>query len=140
MRRVLALFLASLCILTGCSKEISFEQSSTTEGFHEIVAAEKVDGGVLYYSGRKLLYEKDGNITEFADKVTSLWRENQDIYYSSDDVLYTYNFATQVKTKMVKSPKKILGKYDGRIISYSGRNIYAIEGAKKTKISKTGTI
>lgn len=139
MKKILLLFLASLCFLTGCSKEIVFEKYNRDEGdFHEIVAAEKVDGGVLYYSGRKLLYEKDGNITEFADKVTSLWRENQDIYYSSDDVLYTYNFDTQVKTKMVKSPKKILGKYDGRIISYSGRNIYAIEGTKKTKIFKDG--
>ncbi len=40
--------------------------------------------------------------------------------------------------KMVENPHTILGKYDGNIISYSGRNIYSVNGNKKKKIFKNG--
>lgn len=138
MKKILIL-LSTLFLITGCSKEIKFEVvEKDTNSFHEIDVAEKIDGGVLYYSGDKLLYNKDGNTIELATDVQSLWRENNDIYYNSDSILYTYNFETKETKKLVKNPYIILGKYNDNIISYYGRNIYSINGTKKTKIFKDG--
>lgn len=138
MKKILIL-LSTIFLITGCSKEIKFEVvEKDTNGFHEIEEAEKVAGGVLYYSGDKLLYNKDGNTIELASNVRSLWRENNDIYYNSDSTLYTYNFETKETKKLVKNPYIILGKYNDNIISYYGRSIYSINGTKKTKIFKDG--
>lgn len=139
MKRALLVLLACLCFLTGCATEIVFEKSTVDDtSFHKIEAVEKVDGGVLYYSSRDILYEKDGSTEKLAENASSLWREGNDIYYTTDNVLYTYSFDTKTEQKLVKKPMTILGKYNGRIISFSGRSIYAIEGTEKTKIFKDG--
>ena len=138
---LLLVWFVTVCLLLGCSRPntIKFEPAeANTEGFHEINAAEKVDGGVLFYDGEKLIYEKEGKRKELADYVTSLWREDDSIYYISDEVLYTYDMKTKKEQKMVEKPHRILGKYKDQIISYSGRNIYAIQGTKKKKIFKDG--
>lgn len=133
------IILLTLFLITGCSKEIKFEKlEKNTNTFHKINVAEQVNAGILYYNGNKLLYNKDNNITEIANNVSSLWRENNDIYYTSDSILYTYNFETKETKKLVKNPYIILGKYNDNIISYHGRNIYSINGTKKTKIFKDG--
>lgn len=137
MKKFFLLF--SIFLLGGCSKEINFEVVDMKDnGFHEINVAEWVDDGILYYSGDRLLYDKNDTIVEIADDVISLWRENDDIYYNSDHILYTYNFSTKEKKKMVDKPYVILGKYNDSIISYSGRNIYSIKDTKKIKIFKDG--
>lgn len=90
MKRALLVLLACLCFLTGCATEIVFEKSTVDDtSFHEIEAVEKVDGGVLYYSSRDILYEKDGSTEKLAENASSLWREGNDIYYTTDNVLYT---------------------------------------------------
>lgn len=139
MKKILFLLLASVTLLTGCTKKGTFElPDKDLTGFHEIEEAEKVEGGILYFSGDKILYEKDGNIKELATKAKDLWREGKDIYYNSADALYTYNLDTGESEKMVENPYTILGKYGDSIISYHGRSIYRINGTKKEKIFKNG--
>ena len=129
----------SLFLMTGCSKETKFKSvDRTITGFHKVNVAEKIDDGVLYFKGDKILYDKDGTVIEIADKVSSLWRENDDIYYDSNNVLYSFNFETQKTNKLVDKPHRILGKYNGNIITYCGKTIYSINGTKKTKLFKDG--
>ena len=129
----------SLFLMTGCSKETKFKSvDRTITGFHKVNVAEKIDDGVLYFKGDKILYDKDGTVIEIADKVSSLWRENDDIYYDSNNVLYSFNFETQKTNKLVDKPHRILGKYNGNIITYYGRTIYSINGTEKTKLFKDG--
>lgn len=145
MKKILV-FLLTAVILTvslvfsmNKPEVIKFEnEEKDVSGFHSIYAAEKVNDGILYYSGRDILYDKGGVVTKIAEDVISLWREGSDVYYNSDYVLYTYNLETKERSKMVKNPGIILGKYDGDIISYSGRTIYSINGTKKTKVFKDG--
>ncbi len=133
------LLAASLFFSADKPEVIKFEiEEKDVSGFHNIYAAEKVNDGVLYYSGDKVIYDKDGVETEIADEVRQLWRDGDDIYYDSDYVLYTYNLEAKETSKMVKNPGEILGKYDGNIISYSGRTIYSINGKNKTKVFKDG--
>ncbi len=131
--------LISLFVITSCSKIVEFEtiQKSNT-GFHKINEAEKIDGGVVYYNGDNILFNKDGSTIELANKVRTLWREDDEIYYDSNNVLYSYNFKTKETKKMVERPYNILGKYNGNIISYYGRSIYSINGTKKIRIFKDG--
>lgn len=139
MKKFLFILLASVTLLTGCEKKDIFElPDKDLTGFHEIEQAEKVDEGVLYFSGDKILYEKDGNITELATEAEELWREGKDIYYNSRDTLYTYNFDTKETEKMVENPCTILGKYGDSIISYYGKSIYTIQGTEKTRIFADG--
>lgn len=142
MKKILALVLPlAMLFAWGCAEKVEIEierAENAAAGFHEIEEAEKADGGVIYYSGEKVLYEKDGVSTEIADQVSSLWREGEDIYYDSDSVLYRYSLRTKETKRMVENPCNILGKYNGNIISYSGRSIYAINGTQKTKIFKDG--
>lgn len=129
----------SLFLMTGCSKETKFKSvDRTITGFHKVNVAEKIDDGVLYFKGDKILYDKDGTVIKIADKVSSLWRENDDIYYDSNNVLYSFNFETQKTNKLVDKPHRILGKYNGNIITYCGKTIYSINGTKKTKLFKDG--
>lgn len=129
----------SLFLMTGCSKETKFKSvDRTITGFHKVNVAEKIDDGVLYFKGDKILYDKDGTVIKIADKVSSLWRENDDIYYDSSNVLYSFNFETQKTNKLVDKPHRILGKYNGNIITYCGKTIYSINGTKKTKLFKDG--
>ena len=129
----------SLFLMTGCSKETKFKSvDRTITGFHKVNVAEKIDDGVLYFKGDKILYDKDGTVIEIADKVSSLWRENDDIYYDSNNVLYSFNFETQKTNKLVDKPHRILGKYNGNIITYYGRTIYSINGTEKTILFKDG--
>lgn len=129
----------SLFLMTGCSKETKFKSvDRTITGFHKVNVAEKIDDGVLYFKGDKILYDKDGTVIKIADKVSSLWRENDDIYYDSNNVLYSFNFETQKTNKLVDKPHRILGKYNGSIITYYGRTIYSINGTEKTKLFKDG--
>ena len=129
----------SLFLMTGCSKETKFKSvDRTITGFHKVNVAEKIDDGVLYFKGDKILYDKDGTVIKIADKVSSLWRENDDIYYDSNNVLYSFNFETQKTNKLVDKPHRILGKYNGNIITYYGRTIYSINGTEKTKLFKDG--
>lgn len=138
MKKIFIL-LVELLIITGCAKTIKFEfvKNSNTD-FHKVNEAEKIDGGVIYYSGDNILFDKDGITTKLANKVRDLWRENDDIYYDSENVLYSYSFKTKEIKKMVEKPYNILGKYNGNIISYYGRSIYSINKNKKTKIFKDG--
>lgn len=143
MKSFLAALLACMLLLSaGCTQEpseIKIEKpEENTADFHEIDAAEKIAGGVLYYDGNKLCFDKDGKVTELADEVQSLWRENNEIYYDSADVLYAYNFDTASTKTLAKNPQRILGKYKDSIISYAGRNIYAINEAGKTAVFKDG--
>ena len=65
---------ASSSSVTESSEVIKFEKADkNTEGFHEIKAAEKVCGGIIHYSGNKIVYYKDGISAELADDVRSLW-------------------------------------------------------------------
>ena len=129
----------SLFLMTGCPKETKFKSvDRTITGFHKVNVAEKIDDGVLYFKGDKILYDKDGTVIKIADKVSSLWRENDDIYYDSSNVLYSFNFETQKTNKLVDKPHRILGKYNGNIITYCGKTIYSINGTKKTKLFKDG--
>lgn len=129
----------SLFLMTGCSKETKFKSvDRTITGFHKVNVAEKIDDGVLYFKGDKILYDKDGTVIKIADKVSSLWRENDDIYYDSSNVLYSFNFETQKTNKLVDKPHRILGKYNGNIITYYGRTIYSINGTEKTILFKDG--
>lgn len=133
------ILMLSLFLMTGCSKETKFKSvDRTATGFHKVNVAEKIDDGVLYFKGDKILYDKDGTVIKIADKVSSLWRENDDIYYDSNDVLYSFNFETQKTNKLVDKPHRILGKYNGNIITYYGRTIYSINGTEKTKLFKDG--
>lgn len=125
--------------IMNSSEIITFKKAEkNTDGFHQINVAEKSDGGIIYYSGDKVVYYKDGALTELANNVRSLWREDSDIYYDSGSVLYAYNLKTKETKKMVENPHTILGKYNGRIISYAGENIYAIDETEKSKIFKDG--
>lgn len=129
----------SLFLMTGCSKETKFKNvDRTTAEFHKVNVAEKIDDGVLYFKGDKILYDKDGTVIKIADKVSSLWRENDDIYYDSNNVLYSFNFETQKTNKLVDKPHRILGKYNRNIITYYDRTIYSINGTEKTKLFKDG--
>lgn len=138
MKKIFILLVA-LLIVTGCAKSTKFElvKNSNTD-FHKVNEAEKIDGGVIYYSGDNILFDKDGITTKLANKAHDLWRENDDIYYDSENVLYSYSFKTKETKKMVEKPYNILGKYNGNIISYYGRSIYSINKNKKTKIFKGG--
>ena len=137
--RIFLIFMLSLFLMTGCSKETKFKSvDRTITGFHKVNVAEKIDDGVLYFKGDKILYDKDGTVIKIADKVSSLWRENDDIYYDSSNVLYSFNFETQKTNKLVDKPHRILGKYNGNIITYCGKTIYSINGTKKTKLFKDG--
>lgn len=138
MKKILA-FILTLFFITGCFSSIKFEKiKKDTSKFHKINVAEKIDGGILYYNGDELLYNKDGNITKLASNVTTLWKEDYNIYYVSSNILYNYNFKSKEIKKMVNNPHKILGKYKDYIITYSGRNIYKIKDNKKIKIFKDG--
>ena len=76
------ILMLSLFLMTGCSKETKFKSvDRITTGFHKVNVAEKIDDGVLYFKGDKILYDKDGTVIKIADKVSSLWRENDDIYH-----------------------------------------------------------
>lgn len=138
MKRIFVLFVL-LLVITGCSQTVEFEAvQESNAGFHEINEAEKIDGGVIYYSGDKILFDKDGSTTRIADQVQTLWREDDEIYYNSHDVLYSFNFKTREAKKMVDRPYNILGKYNGNIISYYGRSIYSINGTRKIRLFKDG--
>ena len=138
-KKIFLILMLSLFLMTGCSKETKFKSvDRTITGFHKVNVAEKIDDGVLYFKGDKILYDKDGTIINIADKVSSLWRENDDIYYDSNNVLYSFNFETQKTNKLVDKPHRILGKYNGNIITYCGKTIYSINGTKKTKLFKDG--
>lgn len=131
--------LLMLLLMTGCSEEVKFESiPEDVSGFHEIDAAEEADGGVVYFIGNELFYDKDGVVVKVADHADSLWREGSTLYYTSDDVLYSYDLRAAETVKIVENPHNILGKYDGNIISYSGRSIYSINGNKKKRIFKDG--
>ena len=137
--KIFLILMLSLFLMTGCSKETKFKSvDRTITGFHKVNVAEKIDDGVLYFKGDKILYDKDGTVIKIADKVSSLWRENDDIYYDSNNVLYSFNFETQKTNKLVDKPHRILGKYNGSIITYYGRTIYSINGTEKTKLFKDG--
>ena len=137
--KIFLILMLSLFLMTGCSKETKFKSvDRTITGFHKVNVAEKIDDGVLYFKGDKILYDKDGTVIKIADKVSSLWRENDDIYYDSNNVLYSFNFETQKTNKLVDKPHRILGKYNGNIITYCGKTIYSINGTKKTKLFKDG--
>ena len=137
--KIFLILMLSLFLMTGCSKETKFKSvDRTITGFHKVNVAEKIDDGVLYFKGDKILYDKDGTVIKIADKVSSLWRENDDIYYDSNNVLYSFNFETQKTNKLVDKPHRILGKYNGNIITYYGRTIYSINGTEKTKLFKDG--
>ena len=137
--KIFLILMLSLFLMTGCSKETKFKSvDRTITGFHKVNVAEKIDDGVLYFKGDKILYDKDGTVIKIADKVSSLWRENDDIYYYSNNVLYSFNFETQKTNKLVDKPHRILGKYNGSIITYYGRTIYSINGTEKTKLFKDG--
>lgn len=138
MKKIFVL-LVSLFVITGCSKIVKFEtiQKSNT-GFHKINGAEKINGGVIYYSGDNILFDKDGSTIKLANKARTLWREDDEIYYDSNNVLYSYNFKTKETKRMVEKPYNILGKYNGNIISYYARSIYSINGNKKIRIFKDG--
>ena len=138
-KKIFLILMLSLFLMTGCSKETKFKSvDRTITGFHKVNVAEKIDDGVLYFKGDKILYDKDGTIINIADQVSSLWRENDDIYYDSNNVLYSFNFETQKTNKLVDKPHRILGKYNGNIITYCGKTIYSINGTKKTKLFKDG--
>lgn len=138
MKKILILLML-IFMVTGCSKTIEFEKvEKSDDGFHEIISVEKINGGVIYYNGNKVIFEKDGYKVEIADDVQSLWRENDDIYYDSNNVLYSYNIKTNEEKRLVDRPYNILGKYNDNIISYYGRSIYSINGTKKTRIFKDG--
>ena len=138
-KKIFLILMLSLFLMTGCSKETKFKSvDRTITGFHKVNVAEKIDDGVLYFKGDKILYDKDGTVIKIADKVSSLWRENDDIYYDSSNVLYSFNFETQKTNKLVDKPHRILGKYNGNIITYYGRTIYSINGTEKTKLFKDG--
>ena len=138
-KKIFLILMLSLFLMTGCSKETKFKSvDRTAAGFHKVNVAEKIDDGVLYFKGDKILYDKDGTVIKIADKVSSLWRENDDIYYDSNNVLYSFNFETQKTNKLVDKPHRILGKYNGNIITYYGRNIYSINGTEKTILFKDG--
>ena len=137
--KIFLILMLSLFLMTGCSKETKFKSvDRTITGFHKVNVAEKIDDGVLYFKGDKILYDKDGTVIKIADKVSSLWRENDDIYYDSNNVLYSFNFETQKTNKLVDKPHRILGKYNGNIITYYGRTIYSINGTEKTILFKDG--
>ena len=137
--KIFLILMLSLFLMTGCSKETKFKSvDRTITGFHKVNVAEKIDDGVLYFKGDKILYDKNGTVIKIADKVSSLWRENDDIYYDSSNVLYSFNFETQKTNKLVDKPHRILGKYNGNIITYCGKTIYSINGTKKTKLFKDG--
>ena len=138
-KKIFLILMLSLFLITGCSKETKFKSvDRTITGFHKVNVAEKIDDGVLYFKGDKILYDKDGTVIKIADKVSSLWRENDDIYYDSNNVLYSFNFETQKTNKLVDKPHRILGKYNGNIITYYGRTIYSINGTEKTILFKDG--
>ena len=138
-KKIFLILMLSLFLMTGCSKETKFKSvDRTITGFHKVNVAEKIDDGVLYFKGDKILYDKDGTVIKIADKVSSLWRENDDIYYDSNNVLYSFNFETQKTNKLVDKPHRILGKYNGNILTYYGRTIYSINGTEKTKLFKDG--
>ena len=138
-KKIFLILMLSLFLMTGCSKETKFKSvDRTITGFHKVNVAEKIDDGVLYFKGDKILYDKDGTVIKIADKVSSLWRENDDIYYDSSNVLYSFNFETQKTNKLVDKPHRILGKYNGNIITYYGRTIYSINGTEKTILFKDG--
>ena len=138
-KKIFLILMLSLFLMTGCSKETEFKSvDRTTTGFQKVNVAEKIDDGVLYFKGDKILYDRDGTVIKIADNVSSLWRENDDIYYDSNDVLYSFNFETQKTNKLVDKPHRILGKYNGNIITYYGRTIYSINGTEKTKLFKDG--
>lgn len=138
-KTIIFLLLITLITLTGCSKTTDFNIiEEDTTGFHQINVAEKVNGGILYYDGDRVIYEKDSNQTELADGVQSLWREGADVYFVSQDALYLYELTSKETKKIVDKPHTLLGKYKDSIISYSGRNIYAIDGTGKTKVFKDG--
>ena len=138
-KKIFLILMLSLFLMTGCSKKTKFKSvDRTITGFHKVNVAEKIDDGVLYFKGDKILYDKDGTVIKIADKVSSLWRENDDIYYDSNNVLYSFNFETQKTNKLVDKPHRILGKYNGNIITYCGKTIYSINGTKKTKLFKDG--
>ncbi len=83
--------LLMVLLMTGCSEKIKFESiPEDLSGFHEIDAAEEADGGVVYFIGNELFYDKDGVVVKVADYADSLWREDNTLYYTSDDVLYSY--------------------------------------------------
>ena len=138
-KKIFLILMLSLFLMTGCSKKSKFKSvDRTITGFHKVNVAEKIDDGVLYFKGDKILYDKDGTVIKIADKVSSLWRENDDIYYDSSNVLYSFNFETQKTNKLVDKPHRILGKYNGNIITYYGRTIYSINGTEKTILFKDG--
>jgi len=140
MKKILILFLTlSLFLITSCSKPIKFERiDKVNDGFHKIDEAEKIGDGIIYYSGDKLLYDKDNVTAELADNVKSLWRENNDIYYDSNNILYKYSFETNETTEIVEKPYNILGKYNDNIISYHARTVYSINGTAKAKLFENG--
>lgn len=58
----------SLFLMTGCSKETKFKSvDRTTTGFHKVNVAEKIDDGVLYFKGDKILYDKDGTVIKMGN-------------------------------------------------------------------------
>lgn len=136
--KITILFLL-IILLTGCSKIIKFENiKQVRNGFHQINVAEKVNDGILYYDGDRVLYDINDNKTEIATEVKSLWREDNDIYYVSKNILYNYNLKSKETKRLVDKPHTILGKYNDKIISYSGSIIYSIDGTKKSKLFKDG--
>lgn len=137
INKIVSLFFLIL-LLMGCTNFIKFEKDPLVKtGFHKINIAEKTNNGILYYNGDKVIYEENDKI-EIASNVKSLWRENNDIYYVNDNILYIYNIESKTAKKLVDKPYNILGKYNDSIISYSGKTIYSIKGNKKTKLFKDG--
>lgn len=63
-----------IVLCNGVIRSNKFEKADkNTEGFHEIKAAEKACGGIIHYSGDKIVYYKDDVSEELADDVRSLW-------------------------------------------------------------------
>lgn len=135
---IIGLFLNIYCAKTNIYLKEFRMVEKNNQLFHKIEAAEKINNGILYYNDNNILYTKEDITTKIADKVQALWRENNDLYYTSNNVLYCYNFETKGTEKIIEKPYHILGKYNGNIITYHGRNIYSINEGKKIKIFENG--
>ncbi len=138
-KKIILLLIISLLFITGCTSKLNFEEvKEDTNSFHKMYAAEKIAGGIVYFDNQNVVYEKAGTITIITDYVEEVWLENEDLYYTKNNILYNYNLKTKQEEKITSKPHRILGKYNDAIISYSGKNIYAIKNNKKEKIFADG--
>ena len=55
-KKFFLILMLSLFLMTGCPKETKFKSvDRTITGFHKVNVAEKIDDGVLYFKGDKIL-------------------------------------------------------------------------------------